>query len=145
MFYFLYSISYIIPEGSVPCSDFRHHKFYIQLALPISPEIMDRFLCSRCLNDHIKVLTLIGSFASGANVSLVTKNGTKKNIPLLSIKSSKKPQIKKFHKTDPPKVGNLIQNTISKFSKIKNLTQKRPPKVPKIKNIYKEASNQKVL
>ena len=25
------------------------HKFYIQLALPISPEIMDGFWCSRCL------------------------------------------------------------------------------------------------
>ena len=52
---------------------------------------------------------MIGSFASGANVSLVAKNGTKKIIPLLSIKSSegtKKPQIKKFHKTDPPKSGN---------------------------------------
>ena len=39
----------------------------------------------------------------------------------------------------------MIQNTISKFSKTKNQTQKRPPKFPKIKNIYKEASNQKVL
>ncbi len=45
---------------------------------------------------------MIGSFASGANVSLVAKNGTKEIIPLLWIKSSKKPQIKKFHKTDPP-------------------------------------------
>jgi len=70
---------------------------------------------------------MIGSFASGANVSLVAKNGTKKIIPLLWIKSSKKPQIKKFHKTDPPKVGILIQNTISKFSKTKN---QRPPKRP---------------
>ena len=41
--------------------------------------------------------------------------------------------------------GILIQNTISKFSKTKNQTIKRPPKVPKIKNIYKEASNKKVL
>ena len=31
---------------------------------------------------------MIGSFASGANVSLVAKNGTKKIIPLPSIKSS---------------------------------------------------------
>ena len=31
---------------------------------------------------------MIGSFSSGANVSLVAKNGTKKIIPLLSIKSS---------------------------------------------------------
>ena len=43
-------------------------------------------------------------------------------------------------------MGILIQNTISKFSKTKNQTKKRPPKVKKeIKNIYKEASNQKVL
>ena len=49
---------------------------------------------------------MIGSFASGANVSLVAKNGTKKIIPLRWITSSKKPQIKKFHKTDYPKSGN---------------------------------------
>ena len=49
---------------------------------------MDRFWCSRCLNDCIDLLYMIGSFASGANVSLVAKNGTKKIIPLLSIKSS---------------------------------------------------------
>ena len=71
----------------------------------------------RCLNDHIDLLYMIGSFASGTNVSLVAKNGTKTIIPLLWIRSSKKPQIKKFHKTDPPKVGILIQNTILKFSK----------------------------
>ena len=29
------------------------------------------------------------------------------------------------------KVGILIQNTISKFSKTKNQTKKRPPKFPK--------------
>ena len=33
------------------------HKFYIPLALPISPEIMDGFWCSRCLNDCIEVPT----------------------------------------------------------------------------------------
>jgi len=43
---------------------------------------------------------------SGANASLVAKNGTKKIIPLLWIKSSKKPQIKKFHKADPSKSRN---------------------------------------
>ena len=37
----------------------------------------------------------------------------------------------KVFKTDPPKVGSLFQNTISKFSKTKNQTQKRPPNVPK--------------
>merc|ERR1712089_58147 len=61
------------------------------------------------------------------------------------MKSSKKPQIKKFYKTDPPKVGILIQNTISKFSKPKFKLKKDPLKFQKIKNIYKEASNQKVL
>ena len=33
-------------------------------------------------------------------------------------------QIKKFYKTDPPKVEIMIQNTISKFSKPKNQTKK---------------------
>ena len=70
---------------------------------------------------------MIGSFASAANVSLVAKNGTKKIIPLLWIKPSKKPQIKKFYKKDPPKVGILIKSTFLKFSKTKNQTQKRPP------------------
>ena len=48
-----------------------------------------------------------------------------------------RPEIKNFYKTDPPKVGILIQNTILKFSKTKNQTKKRPPKVPKNqKHIY---------
>ena len=46
-------------------------------------------------------------------------------------KKSKKPQIKKFLKTNPPKVGILILNTIQKFSKTKNQTKKRTPEVPK--------------
>merc|ERR1712101_92350 len=50
----------------------------------------------------------------------------------------RRPQIKKFYKTGPPKVGILIQNTISKFSKTKNLTQKEPQKLQKIKNIYED-------
>ena len=64
---------------------------------------------------------------------LKTKNQTQKD-PLKFQKSKtyiRRTQIKKFKKTDPPKVGILIQNTISKFSKTKNQTQKRPPKVPK--------------
>ena len=67
---------------------------------------------------------MIGLFANGATASLVAKNGTKKLIPLVWIKSSRKPQIKKFYKTDLPKVGITIQNTISKFSKTKNVTKK---------------------
>ena len=61
----------------------------------------------------------------------------------------RRPQIKKFYKTHPPKSGNSdskytleIQKSNSKF---RNQTPKRPPKIPKIKNIYKEASYQKVL
>ena len=49
----------------------------------------------------------------------------------LTKKCIRRLQIKKFKKTDTPKVNILILNTISKFSKTKNLTKKRPPKVPK--------------
>merc|ERR1712115_439271 len=81
-------------------------------------------------------------------------------IPLLLIKSFKKPQIKKFIKQTPPKSRNsdskytleIFKNQKSnskqapqfkKFSKTKNLTQKHPQKLQKIKNIYEEASNKK--
>ena len=49
---------------------------------------MDGFWRLRCLYDRIDQPNMIGLFASGANVSLVAKNGTKKIIPPLSIKSS---------------------------------------------------------
>ncbi len=65
---------------------------------------------------------MIGSFGSGTNVSLVAKNGTKKIIPLLWIKSSKKPQIKKFHKTDPPKTGNSDSKNNFQIFKNQNLS-----------------------
>ena len=101
-----------------------------------------------------------------------------KIIPFLwgtsSSKKSKtyirRPQIKKFYKTEPTKIGNsdskynfkifktksqtqkdplkqgiLIQNSISQFKKLKIKLKKDPLKFQKIKNIYKEASNQKVL
>merc|ERR1712239_61375 len=64
----------------------------------------------------------------------------------LSIKSSNKPKIKKFHKRDPPKMEILIQNTISKFSKPKIKLKKDPLKLkksktyirrPQIKKFYK--------
>ena len=61
------SQSYIIPEA-VLRSVFRlsvGQKFYIQLALPISPEIMDRFLYSWCLNNRIEVPNMIRLFAGG--------------------------------------------------------------------------------
>ena len=43
--------------------------------------------------------------------------------------------MKKFYKTDPPKVGILIQNTISKFSKPK-IKLKKNLKFQKIKKTY---------
>ena len=61
-------ISYIVLEGvrsSMRVCVFRH-KFYIQFALPISPEIMDRFWCSRCLNNRIEVPDIMRLFAGGA-------------------------------------------------------------------------------
>ena len=50
--------------GGCPAA-FRN-EFYIQLALPISSEIMDRFRCSRCLNNCIKVPHMMRLFAGGA-------------------------------------------------------------------------------
>ena len=45
--------------------------------MPVESEIMDRFWHSRCLNDCIDLLYMIGLFASSANISLVAKNRTK--------------------------------------------------------------------
>ena len=72
------NISYIILEAvpSVPLYVFRH-KFCIQIALPISPEIMDRFRCLRCLNDCIKVPDMMRLFAGGTTTPLVVKIWTK--------------------------------------------------------------------
>ena len=53
------------------------NEFYIWLALPISPSIMDRFWCSRCLNDRVEVLYMIRLFAGGATTPLVVKIWTK--------------------------------------------------------------------
>ena len=39
---------------------------------------MDRFQSLKCLNDRINLPNMIRSLASGANASLVAKNGTKK-------------------------------------------------------------------
>ena len=60
--------SNIILEAVLLCSvpPFLCHKFYIQLALPISPEIMDGFWCSRCLNNRIKVSNMMRLFSGGA-------------------------------------------------------------------------------
>ena len=45
---------------------------------------------------------MIGSFASGANVSLRSKKGTKKIIPLLSIKSSPVDRFKRLRCLNNP-------------------------------------------
>ena len=75
---------------------------------------------------------MIGSFASGTNVSLVAKKGTKKIIPLLWMKSYNKPQIKKFHKIDdPPKSGNSDSKYIFKIFKNQKSNLEKTPKVPK--------------
>ena len=98
---------------------------------------MDGFWCSRCLNDRIDLLYMIGSFASGANVSLVAKNGTKKIILLLSIKSSegdKEASNQKFHKIDPPKSGEFwFKIKFLNFQKPKIKLRKDPLKLKKIK------------
>ena len=96
------------------------------LALPISSEIIDRFWHSRCLNDHINLFYIIGSFASGTNVSLVAKNGTKKIIPLLRIKPSKNPQIKKFIKKTPQKREFWFKIQFRNFLKPKIKLKKIP-------------------
>jgi len=109
----LYCIILYNTGGCPPSLRLCITNFASNIYSPISSEIIDGFWHSRSLNNHINL-------QYGANVSLVAKNGTKKIIPLLWIKSSKKPQIKKFHKNRPPNVGILIQNTISKFSKTKS-------------------------
>ena len=76
-----------------------------------------------------------------------------KIIPFLwgtsSSKKSKtyirRPQIKKFYK-QTPKIGNSDSKLNFKiFKNQKSNSEKTPLKFQKIKNIYKEASNQKVL
>ena len=79
------------------------------LALPISSEIIDRFWHSKCLNDRIDLLYMIGSFVSGVNVSIVAKTGTKdiftscsvyiiwKNGQFLMFKVSKQPYWSLLH------------------------------------------------
>merc|ERR1712239_58616 len=61
----------------------------------------------------------------------------------LSIKSSNKPKIKKFHKRDPPKMEILIQNTISKFSKPKIKLKKDPLKLKKSKTYIRRPQMKK--
>ena len=57
-----------------------------------------------------------------------TKKQTQKRPPKFQkIKTYiRRPQIKKFYKTDPPKVGIMIQNTIPNFQKPKIKLEKYP-------------------
>ena len=71
--YHLRQLYSVLPFHSVP--PFRN--CCTLLALPISPEIMDGFWCSRCLNDRVNLLYMIGSIASGTTNTLVAKIGTK--------------------------------------------------------------------
>ena len=66
--------------------------------VPIESEIMHGFLFLMCPNERINLPNMIGSFTSGTLASVMAKNENKKIIPLLCIKSLKKPQIKVFFK-----------------------------------------------
>ena len=81
------TVSNIILEAVPLFRPFICHKFYIQLALPISPETMDRFWCSRCLNDRIKVLNMMRLFVGRATTPLVVKIWTKH--PWVKIENSR--------------------------------------------------------
>ena len=80
-------LSYIILEAVLLLRVCVSHNFCIQLALPISPEIMDGFWCSRCLNDRIKVPNMMRLFAGGATTPLVVKIWTKQ--PWVKIENSR--------------------------------------------------------
>ena len=73
----LLSSSIWIRFRSVPPPPHFFPIFLLPFGMPIDSEIMDRFWHSRCLNDRIDLFYMIGSFGSGANVSLVAKIGTK--------------------------------------------------------------------
>ena len=66
----------------------KSHFFSGIVALPIESDIIDKLLCSGCLNNHINLPDLIASFASRATASLVDKNRTKYMFPILWITSS---------------------------------------------------------
>merc|ERR1712030_58187 len=113
------------------------------LSLCLKSEIMDGFWSSRCLNDPVDLPDKIGSFLSGAATSMVVKNGTKKNFSPKIQKNKGSSNKKKLENRPPPKVGILILDPISKFSKVKNETQKRPPKKKKKKNQKKPPKKKK--
>ena len=97
-------------------------------ALSIESEIIDGFWCSRCINDHFNLPDMIGSFASGATNSLVAKNGIKRIIPLLWIKSS---PVERFwclrclnHRIDLPDMMRLFASGATNSLVAKNETRK---------------------
>ena len=60
--------------------------FSLPIGMLIDSEILDGFWHSRCLNNRIDLPNMIRSLASGANASLVAKNGTKQ--PWVKIENS---------------------------------------------------------
>ena len=81
----------------------------------------------KCLNECIDLPNMIGTLASGINPSSVAKNKTKKIIPQQWTKSSKKPQIKKFHKTDSSKSGNSDSKYNFRIFKNQKSNSKKTP------------------
>ena len=71
---YLWRLSFSYYSSSIRLS-FTNFASYIYS--PISPEIMDGFWCSRCLNNHIKVPDMMRLFAGGATTPLVVKILTK--------------------------------------------------------------------
>ena len=94
-------------------------KIWPHLAESKESQIMDKFWCSRCLNDRINLPDMIGSFASGAIAFIVAKNWTKTLSQL--FKELQGPNSELILSIS--KVEILIQSTISKFSKTKNQTK----------------------
>ena len=60
-----------------PCRPKFELKIMSHLTQSIESELMDRFWCSRCLNNFINLSDMIGSLASGVTNSLVAKIGAK--------------------------------------------------------------------
>merc|ERR1711895_129131 len=79
---------------------------------------------------------MIGSFASGPISPWRPKMELKRNIPPLWIRSSKKPQFKKFDKTDPPKSGNCNSKYNFEIFKNQKSNSKKAPKSSKKSKTY---------
>ena len=88
----------------------------------------------------IVILNTISKFSK-------TKNQPKKDLKLKKSKAYiRRPQIKRFYITHPTKSGNSDSKyNFEIFIKPKIKIKKDPLNFQNIKNLYKEASNQKVL